>query len=522
MMTALREIFQVLVNHRRGLIQFSAVCLGIFIIAASILKYQTTQSSFCSSCHYMNPYVRHWESSTHSEVSCVKCHDYGLARLTISTIKYVTNTYDSRPKANVHDESCLASDCHSSDQLSGQLKYRNNIMFDHSIHRGKLLGGETLRCTSCHNQIVQYEDDNAGHMTVNDKSCFVCHFKDAGRGEAITGCNSCHGMPEKEVTHAGFTFAHKPYLELGVECKQCHVDIVRGDGSVPESRCHNCHIERSRQELSREELHNVHVTSGGIDCYKCHTEIEHGNFKMVSALEVECESCHLKQHNRPRQLYMGIGGRNEADYPSSMFTAQVSCTGCHTHITPEGEILAEQEKKEAARNSCVTCHGDGYDLMFDNWLSGSKSVLKDYRSFLAKAKGDLKKIRGDKKTMTTARAALSQAEYNYHFVLDGKLSHNIEYSVHLLASSALEFERAMQELNQGYQAPSAGDGIKPDKTCQIFCHGKSFFPDDVDYEDSELPHLLHVEEMELSCKSCHDLNEHGKTVIDEEVCTECH
>jgi len=522
MKSLFREILAVLAAHRRGLVIFSAVCLGVMIVAASIAKYQTTQPSFCRSCHYMNPYVRHWESSTHSDVSCVKCHDYGLARLTISTIKYVTKTYDSRPKANVHDESCLDSDCHSTEQLAGPLKYRNNIMFDHATHRGKPVRGETLRCTSCHNQIVQYGDDKAGHMTVNDKSCFVCHFKDAGRGEASTGCNSCHGIPEQEVTHAGFTFDHKPYLELGVECKQCHVSIVRGDGSVPESRCHDCHIERSTQDLGREELHDIHVTDGGIDCYKCHSDIEHGNFTMVSSLEVECESCHLRQHNRPRQLYMGIGGRNGRDHPSSMFTAQVSCTGCHTHVTPEGEVLADQDKKEATRNSCVTCHGDGYDGMFDNWISGSKRVLTDYRAFIKKAKKDLKQISGGKKALVKARAALSQAEFNYNFVRDGKMSHNIQYAVHLLNSAVADFESAMQQVNNNYKAPPAGDGLNPNNVCQIFCHGQATFSNTVDYDGDELPHTLHVEDMELSCNSCHDIKEHGTTAINEEVCSECH
>ena len=345
MIKFLRDVCELCRRYRKALAVLVAVCLVVVIVAAAILSYEVRQASFCDACHYMDPYVRHWQASTHSEVECYKCHDYGAADLTISAVKYFTGTYTSRPKANVHDENCLAADCHDTGTLEGTIEYLRGIRFDHGKHKNQILRGEKLRCTSCHNQVVQYDDDQEGHMVVNNKACFVCHFKDAGVGEAITGCNSCHGMPKKEVEHAGFIFNHEPYLQLGVACKKCHINIVSGDGSVPERMCYDCHVERSRQQVSRAELHDIHVTTNGIDCYRCHTDIEHGNFAMASALEIQCENCHLRQHNRPKQMYMGIGGRDPVNMPSEMFAAQVSCSGCHTHVTPEGEIMAQQEQK---------------------------------------------------------------------------------------------------------------------------------------------------------------------------------
>jgi len=76
---------------------------------------------------------------------------------------------------------------------------------------------------------------------------------------------------------------------------------------------------------------------------------------MVSSLETRCEDCHMRQHNQPRPMYMGIGGRDTLDIPSDMFAAQVACVGCHTHVTPQGNRWASGEK-EAQRASCVTCH----------------------------------------------------------------------------------------------------------------------------------------------------------------------
>ena len=534
MILLIRDVFDALNRHRKGLAVFVAVCLVIVVVGGLFFSYKTTQSEFCDSCHYMDPYVRHWKASTHSEIDCVACHDYGVFDLALSTAKYWTDTYESRPKALVSDESCLNSDCHNQEDLDVGLEFRSGILFKHNVHLDRELRGGTLRCTSCHNQIVQFENESQGHMVVNDRSCFVCHFKDAGTGEAITGCNSCHGMPEKKVSHAGFVFDHEPYLDLGVECKQCHERIVRGDGAVGELKCYTCHVERPRDQYSHADLHNIHVSQNGIDCYRCHSDIEHGNFTMVSALEVECESCHLRQHNMPKQLYMGIGGKGGVDMPSEMFMAQVSCTGCHTHVTPEGEILAHQEKKETNRKSCVTCHGRDYDLMFDNWREGSRKVLSDYRTFLQTARSDYGSIGGGSKARQKARGALTQAEENYNFVREGHIQHNIQYSLSLLNQSADAYEAAMKAINKSYTTPARGAGLTPENSCLTFCHGNAFNPEFVSYEEGDLPegldmpkegvlpHQAHVSEFELGCENCHSVSEHGKRKIEQSVCADCH
>ncbi|UCE24809.1 MAG: hypothetical protein JSU74_01805 [Candidatus Zixiibacteriota bacterium] len=522
MISFLADIWRAFSSHRKGLLIFAGICVIVLVAGGLVLKFQATRSSFCDSCHYMDPYVRHWQASSHAGVDCVSCHDYGSFDLAVSAVKYWFDAYESRPKAVVPDENCLSSDCHDHQALDQDREFTRGIIFKHAVHLEHDLRGGQLRCTSCHNQIVQYEDDIQGHMVVNDKSCFVCHFKDAGMGEAITGCDACHGMPEKTVEHAGFQFDHEPYLKLEVECKQCHVRIVTGNGAVTESKCYTCHVERLKEQYSRSQLHDIHVTEQGIDCYRCHSDIEHGNFSMTSALDIECESCHLRQHSLPKQLYMGIGGADTLDMPSDMFTAQVSCSGCHTHITPEGVPLAHQEKKEASRQSCVTCHGEGYDLMLDNWLEGSREVQADYLAFLKTARADYNSSGGSRKSRAQAKAALINAEKNYNFVREGHIPHNIQYSLHLLNVSADNFVQAMRAINGSYQAPDRGDGLKSENSCLTFCHKLTFNPDVVSYGKGELPHQVHVTEFGLGCGNCHSVTEHGKTRIEQTACADCH
>jgi hypothetical protein len=517
-----KDLGQTFFRHARVLLITFGSVLAVLLLIGVVLKFQTHRAGFCTSCHYMEPYVRHWQTSSHSDVTCIKCHDYGVTKLTLSALKYVTNTYAPRPKSNVRDERCLSSGCHDVRLLEGKSTFRKGIVFDHKVHLEKVLRGEKLRCTSCHNQIVQYDQEvSSEHMAVNDKSCFVCHFKDAGEGEAITGCDACHGMPKDTVQHAGFAFDHGPYLKLKVECKQCHTKIVKGDGAVPETRCYSCHVERLRSEYTREELHSIHVTTNGIDCFRCHSDIEHGNFEMVSALDIQCESCHLRQHNRPKQLYMGIGGRDSLDMPSKMFMTQVSCTGCHTHITPQGEPMALQERKEAQRIACVTCHGKGYDLMFDNWRSGAQSALTEYGTYLKALTAQVAAL-GNAASAQRAKAALDTAAFNYEFVRDAHIPHNIRYSLYLLNASGDRVESRLKEVRSGYQPPERGKSLKPENSCLVFCHAAQSPKETVVWNGKQLPHTTHIKDAEVACSSCHSVKEHGKLQIDRTVCSGCH
>ncbi|RME19532.1 MAG: hypothetical protein D6800_14155 [Candidatus Zixiibacteriota bacterium] len=219
---------------------------------------------------------------------------------------------------------------------------------------------------------------------------------------------------------------------------------------------------------------------------------------------------------------MGIGGKDTLDMPSAMFTAQVSCVGCHTHLTPEGEPMSRQEKKEAQRASCVMCHGEGYDLVFDNWLSGERTVLKEYRSWLARVKQDYRTIGGSRKKRNMVRRALAKAEDNYNFVREGHMPHNIRYALYLLNASAKRVETAMKAIKRTYRMPSPGESLKPENSCVTFCHGNRKPAEFVNYNGQELPHQMHIEEMELSCNACHSVQEHGKVAIDKSVCADCH
>ena len=112
-----------------------------------------------------------------------------------------------------------------------------------------------LRCTSCHSQIVQ-----GTHMAVTPSTCFLCHFKDEPFNEGLAACTHCHQIPTKEYDlGGGIKFTHELAYEKGVDCINCHVDVIRGKGEVPRERCPVCHNRES--DLARINDHASCTTS---------------------------------------------------------------------------------------------------------------------------------------------------------------------------------------------------------------------------------------------------------------------
>ena len=50
------------------------ISAGVFLVLLLASIEITSHSKFCSSCHYMKPFYKSWEESSHSEVECSACH----------------------------------------------------------------------------------------------------------------------------------------------------------------------------------------------------------------------------------------------------------------------------------------------------------------------------------------------------------------------------------------------------------------------------------------------------------------
>lgn len=264
---------------------FVAIILGIYFYTKEVV-FKSPKN--CNVCHFITPFYKKWETSTHNKVNCLKCHDYTPLNAVSGQLRFMAGTYNPRPRTNVPDKNCLQKGCHDRRLIESKVTFtKRDVTFDHKPHFTELRRGIKLHCRSCHSDIVQGE-----HVKVSMNVCFLCHFKGVPHNQAVTGCPSCHTAPKKPVIVMGKEFSHDDALKAGYKCNDCHKEITKGDGIVPKDKCYFCHIERTEMYEDVNFIHGKHVTKEQIDCLWCHPKIEHGKIAMVERVPFKKEVSH--------------------------------------------------------------------------------------------------------------------------------------------------------------------------------------------------------------------------------------
>ncbi len=502
-----KKIFRGIKNNRHPILGLAGIFIVILIIINGIYYFVSAYSPGCNACHFMKPYYEQSKNSVHKDISCVTCHP-GRRLLTAPyLLRYIAGSYNPRPRAEVDDHICL--DCHKEQNLKTRTVFEMNISFSHSEHLGDLRRGKKLRCTSCH---ARGEEQ---HFVVNKNVCFTCHFKGAERGHSVTNCNVCHGIPKKIVDHGGFQFNHDSYLKIGVDCSQCHLDVTKGNAEVEKKVCYKCHVERIESFSDVDKVHNIHITKNGVDCEECHNSIQHGKIKMISLLEANCENCHQLKHSPQREMYIGSEGRGVESVPSRMFAAQVSCEGCHLDLNKDGKSDLNEK-----RQACVKCHGQGYDLMLDKWISEFNDAVNKINPDLEYAKNLVESAGNQGKNIDAEKTYLTDAENNFKLVKEGKGVHNVDFALKLLENVAKNIEGITSRLgNSGHKVNRPKLLTDESEFCNM-CHF-AIPPKSVQkFNDTEFPHQIH---MKIStCTKCHSKTEHKKITATQDVCESCH
>ena len=481
----------------------------IFLLFVINIAYYfvSSYSKSCLVCHYMKPYYEQSLKSTHKDISCVTCHPSRRFLTAPYLLRYIAGSFNPRPRAEVNDKICL--DCHKEQNLKKRTAFAMNISFNHSEHLGDLKRGKKLRCTSCHAR------GDEEHFIIDKNICFTCHFKGAVRGHSVTNCNVCHGSPKKAVEHGGFQFDHSSYLKIGVECAQCHIDVVKGDAEVEKKKCYQCHVERLEEFSNVDKIHTVHIAQKGIDCEECHNSIQHGKIKMISSLEANCEGCHNLKHSPQREMYIGGEGRGVTSTPSRMFAAQVACEGCHVDLNKDGKSDLSEK-----RESCVKCHNKDYGLMLDKWIASMNEAinkiepdLKTVHNFVMSAKNSGKKVEGEINYLT-------DAEFNLKLVKEGKGVHNIEYALKLIENVSSNIEGIMERMGNKTFKVNRPKFLTDDAEYCNLCHSNIPSKNVEEFKGEKFPHQRHSKY--LKCTSCHSKAEHKKITIDKDGCGNCH
>ena len=496
-------------------------------IGLAFVEY-TTQPEFCNSCHIMEPYVKSWKESAHNKVPCVDCHyepgiletAQGKFKAINQVVKYVTNSEGTKPWAQVSDNSCMRSGCHTTRLLTGKVEYkigRTSIPFDHAPHLLEMRRSKKLRCTSCHSQIVQGE-----HLTVTTTTCLLCHFKGAEEDPKLSACTTCHRPPDKPIDVGGFQFSHDEYLARGVGCDSCHRDITQGSGEVPKRRCGSCHAVQEHIERigETEFMHKKHVTDNKVDCLECHIEMTHRLRSKPETAKGECAQCHAAGHGSSEAFYRGEGGRGIPATPNPMFLTRIGCDGCHKHFPGEGGAMGKATP--ANEVACLSCHGPKYEGLMGRWQAA-------YGPATLAVAADVDAARAAAAKSGAAGADLSKSlEDAAHDVglvkADGSRGvHNPWFARKLLQNAFDRAHTALTKLDPAHARPGfpLGPNFPTKLECANVCH-VGIESREIGLAGTRFDHRKHVANGSTDCDSCHTVEPHGGKLAVATDCVTCH
>ncbi len=512
-------------KRKKRLIIFLCAVAFLVVIFLGAVEY-TSHSKFCSSCHYMKPFFKSWEESSHSEFECSVCHyppGGGIKSKLKKKIeglvmvgRYWTKLYvKSKPWAEIRDESCLREGCHDKRLLEGRVQF-NKVSFDHRVHFEDLKRGKKLQCTSCHSQIVQGE-----HITVTESSCFICHFKKSEHYPRINDCNHCH-TKNMLVGDQSPRYNHELVFDRGFSCDKCHTNTIIGDGEVPKENCYKCHWERERLESYEDTdlIHSKHIFEHKIECNQCHLEIQHKIVKDFESI-ADCRSCHTNKHSAQKILYTGEGGRGVSHpMPNIMLEKGLSCKGCHIFHEESGGQLIKSDTFFSKEKACESCHGEGFSRILEDWKISTSKKLRQAQSIYSRAQREIEKTNHPKKD--DARALLEEALFNIEVVNKGKSVHNMNYSQELLLAAYNKMLESLKLVDSPLTLPTFMLASEEIPTLCSNCHAGI---EEINTEVFGLnfPHKNHLIEQKIGCSTCHsNVRQHGEFIATKQSCVTCH
>jgi nitrate/TMAO reductase-like tetraheme cytochrome c subunit len=337
---------------------------GILLLAFSVSVAKDVQNpASCAGCHVMQPYFYTWQSSPHSNVSCLDCHvepGTGFASVLAQRLREVAVyrfgevSLPIQGTRAISSEACL--ECHSNNRV---ITPGRDIRAEFHVPH---LGYGTS-CADCHADVAHAgvgameafqldEATLAGFKTatyqdfaLTKTSCTGCHD-----GERVTyNCEVCHEEENIPQNHfkPDFGYRHGPYVREDVDdCMRCHTGFgkvreVQGTTIAEKTRnarfCRDCH-EGARPVTHDPYFsvsHKIPAARDQSGCMVCHDwTAPPAESPLRPANIVTCGACHDQVpagHDRPRWYWdHKVDVREKGSFACFECHGATSCFECHT------------------------------------------------------------------------------------------------------------------------------------------------------------------------------------------------
>jgi hypothetical protein len=522
-----KRFFKNVRGFKRFLLFFGIYFVLLIVLVAASAEY-TSRPSFCPTCHYMETFYQSWRTSAHNKVDCVECHFEpgvsgtirGKLNGLVQIVNYISLSYKKRkPWAEIPDNTCTRSGCHETQGLQDTTYEFKGISFSHKNHLQELRRGKTLKCTSCHSQIVQ-----GTHIEVTGSTCYNCHFKRSDDPEhkfdKLSDCKTCHNWEGKTKEQmANFRYDHTSVVESDISCLSCHTNTIAGNGEVGKERCFQCHFENERLDKydNTEEMHTTHISKHSVRCFVCHSPIDHKVQKLDPSSPPDCRSCHTDAHSQQVSLYTGENGFAVDKNPSIMYLNGINCRGCHIfHETDKRDI----ETFKAGESSCEKCHGRGYDNLIKQWETASAKRVAAITSIYKSVSFQVASSTSSRKP--DAEDLLNQAYHNIRIVEVGKSVHNVQFADQLLLSGYNLMKKSLTVIGSSLSLPAFESSAEFIPNECYNCHS-GIQEISIRKYDMKFSHNQHIVKNRIACSKCHsNAKQHGELIVSKENCNSCH
>lgn len=266
----------------------------------------------CSGCH--GEQVGEWRSSSHSGVSCYRCHQRpgvaGVVEQRVRMVRMVSSAVTGTHTAVGHVRSLHCLECH--DELRGKTVVADGIRMRHKdvIERGDA-------CVSCHSSVA-HDASDGDLRSVQMDSCLECHKPPLTTDD----CATCHVGPSRsgssdatpwKITH-GQTWRYTHGMGDPDSCAACH---SRG-------YCIKCHGMELPHPSAWGNTHGAVAAQAPLLCSPCHT----------SDL---CATCHVTDMPHADGFLSAHSAEAAGVGRAACLTCHIeaSCDACHArHIHP--------------------------------------------------------------------------------------------------------------------------------------------------------------------------------------------
>jgi len=522
-----REFYKRGSKPLRFLKYFASFIILLLILTAAAAEY-TSRPAFCPTCHYMETFYQSWRTSAHNKVDCVECHfEPGISGTVrgklnglVQIVNYISLSYKKRkPWAEIPDNTCARVGCHETQALKDSTYSFKGVQFNHKHHLQELKRGKTLKCTSCHSQIVQ-----GTHIEVTPSTCFNCHFKKSDDPEhkydKLAECSTCHDWTKKtpqEMKEARYD--HTVIVENKFSCQDCHSNTIVGNGEVGKERCYQCHFETERLDKYNdvEFMHTAHITKHGVRCFNCHSPIQHRIQKLDPSAPPDCKSCHTNAHTSQVSLYTGENGFETEKSPSAMYLNGINCRGCHVFHNLDKNMI---NTSTAGEKACEKCHGHGYDRLVEQWKVAATKRIATIKGIYNTVSRQITNTSSANKDQ--AVNLINEADHNIKIVEIGKSVHNVQFADKLLIAAYNIMKKSLTVIGSSANLPEFKSDAEFIPNECYSCHS-GIQEISVKKFDMNFSHNQHIAKERIVCNKCHsNAQKHGELIVNKESCNSCH